>query len=74
MPNTAGYQRQYRKDNPDYVNKQRKRDQARGKALRALAANHLTEFDKLFNKFLGEMGESDSGTKHSPTSLPQRNQ
>lgn len=70
MSNDPKYMKEYRRNNPDYARQQRQRHSARGKALRALAANHLTEFNALFEKFMGEI--SGAGTGTAPEELPQR--
>jgi hypothetical protein len=50
--NSPEYQAQYRAENPDYVNTQRKRAQARTAALRTLRERHETEYRELLKKEL----------------------
>lgn len=48
--------RQFRRANPDYTERNRKRSQARGEALEALARKHVAEFAALYAAELEHLG------------------
>jgi hypothetical protein len=48
--------RQFRRTNPEYTERNRKRSQARGEALEALARKHVAEFAALYAAELAHLG------------------
>lgn len=55
----ADYMREYRANNPDVLQRQRKLQAASGKALRALRDKHRREYDRLLTRFKQEVGLVD---------------
>lgn len=71
MTDATSYMREYRKNNPQYANDNYLKNKARYRALRALAANHLSEFDELYNHALKELRDA-AATNHAANPVPQR--
>lgn len=55
----AEYMREYRRNNPDYVNKSNIQNKARKRALEQLRRKHYQEFERLYAEELRTLGHEE---------------